>query len=259
MTFSPPNPISLNINDFFLPPATCGTFLFSLLLLGLSNLICNISNHPKPPIRSILSEISEMGERKRHRILMVSDFFYPNFGGVENHIYYLSQCLLKLGHKVRFIVGGDGPKRVRLEEMREKHSLQDRVKMLGAVQHSQVRSVLITGHIFLNRRLKILVSVGITRYSDFMDTLSIPCRQTKQTKKRQRQQAPRVSGNSSLKNQIIKSKKAWKKAKMLEANQAASSRASSTIREPPTQASQNPAAREAQQTTSQPPSEFAAF
>ncbi|XP_047269727.1 phosphatidylinositol N-acetylglucosaminyltransferase subunit A isoform X1 [Capsicum annuum] len=52
---------------------------------------------------------------------------------------------------VRFIVGGDGPKRVRLEEMREKHSLQDRVDMLGAVPHAKVRSVLITGHIFLNR------------------------------------------------------------------------------------------------------------
>lgn len=54
-------------------------------------------------------------------------------------------------HKVRFIVGGDGPKRVRLEEMREKHSLQDRVEMLGAVPHAQVRSVLVSGHIFLNR------------------------------------------------------------------------------------------------------------
>ncbi|KAF5445764.1 hypothetical protein F2P56_034790 [Juglans regia] len=285
-----------------------------------------------------------MGEPKRHRILMVSDFFYPNFGGVENHIYYLSQCLLKLGHKVvvmthaygnrsgvrymtgglkvyyvpwkpflmqntlptfygtlpimrtilirekislvhghqafstlchealmhsrtmgcrvvftdhslygfgdvgsihmnkvlqftladvsqaicvshtskentvlrsglppekvfvipnavdtamfkpalerpsdneivivvvsrlvyrkgadllvevipevcrlypnvRFIVGGDGPKRVRLEQMREKHSLQDRVEMLGAVPHARVRSVLISGHIFLNSSL----------------------------------------------------------------------------------------------------------
>ncbi|KAE8126124.1 hypothetical protein FH972_020869 [Carpinus fangiana] len=285
-----------------------------------------------------------MGEPKRHRVLMVSDFFYPNFGGVENHIYYLSQCLLKLGHKVvvmthaygnrsgvrymtgglkvyyvpwkpflmqntlptfygtlpiirtilirekislvhghqafstlchealmhartmgykvvftdhslygfadvgsihmnkvlqftladvsqaicvshtskentvlrsglppekvfvipnavdtamfkpaterpsgneivivvisrlvyrkgadllvevipevcriypnvRFIVGGDGPKRVRLEEMREKHSLQDRVEMLGAVPHARVRSVLISGHIFLNSSL----------------------------------------------------------------------------------------------------------
>lgn len=55
--------------------------------------------------------------------------------------------------KVHFIVGGDGPKRVRLEEMREKHSLQDRVEMLGAVPHAQVRSVLISGHIFLNRYL----------------------------------------------------------------------------------------------------------
>lgn len=31
---------------------------------------------------------------------MVSDFFYPNFGGVENHIYQLSQCLMDQGHKV---------------------------------------------------------------------------------------------------------------------------------------------------------------
>lgn len=53
--------------------------------------------------------------------------------------------------QVHFIVGGDGPKRVRLEEMREKFSLQDRVEMLGAVPHAQVRSVLISGHIFLNR------------------------------------------------------------------------------------------------------------
>ncbi|KAL7002991.1 phosphatidylinositol N-acetylglucosaminyltransferase, partial [Sarracenia purpurea var. burkii] len=287
---------------------------------------------------------SDMGDQPKHRILMVSDFFYPNFGGVENHIYYLSQCLLKLGQKVvvlthayekrsgvrymtgglkvyyvpwkpflmqntlptlygtlpiirtilirekislvhghqafstlchealmrartmgykvvftdhslygfadmgsihmnkvlqftladvsqaicvshtskentvlrsglppekvfvipnavdtamfkpapgrlssdeivivvisrlvyrkgadllvevipevcrlypnvRFIVGGDGPKRVRLEEMREKHSLQDRVDMLGAVPHAKVRSVLISGHIFLNSSL----------------------------------------------------------------------------------------------------------
>ncbi|XP_015430934.1 PREDICTED: N-acetylglucosaminyl-phosphatidylinositol biosynthetic protein [Dufourea novaeangliae] len=31
---------------------------------------------------------------------MVSDFFYPNMGGVEEHIFNLSQCLLGLGHKV---------------------------------------------------------------------------------------------------------------------------------------------------------------
>lgn len=70
-------------------------------------------------------------------------------------IFFFLTCIqsfnLGICIKVRFIVGGDGPKRVRLEEMREKHSLQDRVEMLGAVPHARVRSVLISGHIFLNR------------------------------------------------------------------------------------------------------------
>ncbi|KAJ9080048.1 Phosphatidylinositol N-acetylglucosaminyltransferase GPI3 subunit [Entomophthora muscae] len=33
-------------------------------------------------------------------ICLVSDFFYPNVGGVESHIYHLSQQLLQRGHKV---------------------------------------------------------------------------------------------------------------------------------------------------------------
>jgi len=37
--------------------------------------------------------------------------------------------------------------------MREKHSLQERVEMLGAVPHAQVQSVLVRGHIFLNSSL----------------------------------------------------------------------------------------------------------
>jgi phosphatidylinositol glycan class A protein len=32
---------------------------------------------------------------------MVSDFFHPNVGGVENHIYMLSVELMRRGHKVR--------------------------------------------------------------------------------------------------------------------------------------------------------------
>lgn len=34
---------------------------------------------------------------------MVSDFFFPNMGGVEEHIYNLSQCLILKGHKVIII------------------------------------------------------------------------------------------------------------------------------------------------------------
>ncbi|XP_039159673.1 phosphatidylinositol N-acetylglucosaminyltransferase subunit A isoform X5 [Eucalyptus grandis] len=209
-----------------------------------SNLPPRSTVAPAPPPSQPGNADGLMGDRERHRILMVCDFFYPNFGGVESHIYCLSQCLLKLGHKnalptfygtlpimrtilvrekitlhsheqglppekvyvvpnavdtamftpapeiprsndeivivvvsrlvyrkgadllvevipevcrlyphVRFVVGGDGPKRVRLEEMREKHFLQDRVEMLGAIPHSRVRSVLISGHIFLNSSL----------------------------------------------------------------------------------------------------------
>ena len=35
-----------------------------------------------------------------HRICMLSDFFYPNMGGVETHIWCLAQCLMHRGHKV---------------------------------------------------------------------------------------------------------------------------------------------------------------
>ncbi|VDN02515.1 unnamed protein product [Thelazia callipaeda] len=57
-------------------------------------------------------------------------------------------------HKsVRFIIGGDGPKRVEVEEMREQHRLQDRVIMLGSLPHDQVRDVLVQGQIFLNTSL----------------------------------------------------------------------------------------------------------
>lgn len=54
---------------------------------------------------------------------------------------------------VNFIVGGDGPKRLLLEEMREKHRLHDRVQLIGAVPHARVREVLCQGHIFLNSSL----------------------------------------------------------------------------------------------------------
>lgn len=51
---------------------------------------------------------------------------------------------------VHWIIGGDGPKRVDLEEVREKHQLHDRIEMLGSVPHSEVRNVLVRGNIFLN-------------------------------------------------------------------------------------------------------------
>ncbi|XP_040869530.1 phosphatidylinositol N-acetylglucosaminyltransferase subunit A isoform X3 [Glycine max] len=84
-------------------------------------------------------------------IVVISRLVYRK--GVDLLVEVIPE-VCRLHPNVRFIIGGDGPKRVRLEEMREKHSLQDRVEMLGAVQHVQVRSVLISGHIFLNSHIR---------------------------------------------------------------------------------------------------------
>lgn len=42
---------------------------------------------------------------------MVSDFFFPNTGGVENHIYQLSQCLIERGHKVVVVTHNYGDRK----------------------------------------------------------------------------------------------------------------------------------------------------
>ncbi|XP_051840434.1 phosphatidylinositol N-acetylglucosaminyltransferase subunit A isoform X1 [Antechinus flavipes] len=54
---------------------------------------------------------------------------------------------------LNFIVGGEGPKRIILEEVRERYQLHDRVRLLGALEHQDVRDVLVQGHIFLNTSL----------------------------------------------------------------------------------------------------------
>lgn len=43
---------------------------------------------------------------------------------------------------VDFIIGGDGAKKLTLEEMAEREQLQDRIEFVGAVPHSKVRDVL---------------------------------------------------------------------------------------------------------------------
>ena len=54
---------------------------------------------------------------------------------------------------VKFRIAGDGQKKGELEQMREQHLLHDRVEFIGEVKQSQVREVLVTGHIFLNTSL----------------------------------------------------------------------------------------------------------
>ncbi|KAF9653733.1 glycosyltransferase family 4 protein [Thelephora ganbajun] len=50
--------------------------------------------------------------KRRFSIAMVSDFFHPDVGGVENHIYMLSTTLMRMGHKVIVISHSHPPDRV---------------------------------------------------------------------------------------------------------------------------------------------------
>ncbi|KAH9391235.1 hypothetical protein TYRP_006833 [Tyrophagus putrescentiae] len=51
------------------------------------------------------------------------------------------------------LIGGEGPKRIILEEVIERHRLQSRVTLLGPIKHDKVRDVLVMGDIFLNSSL----------------------------------------------------------------------------------------------------------
>ena len=57
----------------------------------------------QPYIQSTGNTMDRSKPQRRHRIAMVCDFFFPNLGGVENHIYSLSQKLIERGHKVVII------------------------------------------------------------------------------------------------------------------------------------------------------------
>ncbi|XP_069122175.1 phosphatidylinositol N-acetylglucosaminyltransferase subunit A-like [Argopecten irradians] len=54
---------------------------------------------------------------------------------------------------IQFIIGGDGPKRILLEEVREQYQLLDRVTLLGTLEHTKVREVLVQGDILVNTSL----------------------------------------------------------------------------------------------------------
>lgn len=57
--------------------------------------------------------------------------------------------ILAAHSNVRFIIAGNGPKAIDLEQMIERNVLQDRVLMMGPVRHEEVRDVMVQGHIYL--------------------------------------------------------------------------------------------------------------
>lgn len=58
-----------------------------------------------------------------------------------------------LDSRVQFIIAGDGPKRVLLQDAVDSNNLRSRITFLGSVPHSRVRDILVKGDIFLNTSL----------------------------------------------------------------------------------------------------------
>lgn len=90
--------------------------------------------------------------KKRNRItIVVISRLFPNKGADLLTATIPRICAEK--DKVDFIIAGDGPKFLDLEQMREKHFLQERVSLIGAVKHEEVRDVMIQGDIYLHPSL----------------------------------------------------------------------------------------------------------
>ena len=85
--------------------------------------------------------------QQRIKIVVISRLVYRK--GVDLLVGIIPK-ICKQHKNVDFIIGGDGSKKIILEEMVERERLQERVEFLGSVPHSNVRNVLIRGHIFLN-------------------------------------------------------------------------------------------------------------
>jgi len=75
----------------------------------------------------------------RTKVVVISRLVYRK--GVDLLVRIIP-VICKKFPTVDFIIGGDGAKKIILEEMAEQEQLQDRIEFLGAVPHSNVRDVL---------------------------------------------------------------------------------------------------------------------
>ncbi|KAL9007792.1 MAG: hypothetical protein Q9173_007012 [Seirophora scorigena] len=101
---------------------------------------------PQPPPRPPLNA----NAHSTITIVVISRLFYNK--GTDLLIAALPR-ILSLDPNVRFIIAGSGPKAIDLEQMLERHLLQDKVELLGPVRHEEVRSVMVRGHIYLHPSL----------------------------------------------------------------------------------------------------------
>lgn len=99
-----------------------------------------------------LEEGSRNAEKHSRDItLVVISRLYPNKG--IDLLVRLVPKICSTHSDVKFIIAGDGPKYVELQQMIESQRLQNRVNLMGSVPHEKVRDIMCQGDIYLHPSL----------------------------------------------------------------------------------------------------------
>jgi phosphatidylinositol N-acetylglucosaminyltransferase subunit A len=115
-----------------------------LMVSVIPNALVSASFHPKRPTGKPLRPSDPI------TIVVISRLYYNK--GTDLLTAAIPR-ILEEHPNTRFIIAGDGPKAIDLQQMIEQNVLQDRVEMLGAIRHEEVRDVLVRGHIYLHPSL----------------------------------------------------------------------------------------------------------
>lgn len=95
-------------------------------------------------------DYSKPKDKSRITIVVISRLF-PNKGA--DLLTAIIPRICNVRPEVDFLIAGDGPKFLDLEQMRERYFLQERVTLIGAVKHEKVRDVMVRGEIYLHPSL----------------------------------------------------------------------------------------------------------
>lgn len=110
----------------------------------------DVSVIPNAVISEDFAPAAERPKKSRITIVVISRLF-PNKGA--DLLTAIIPRICAACSDVDFLIAGDGPKFLDLEQMREKYILQDRVTLIGAVKHEEVRDVMVKGEIYLHPSL----------------------------------------------------------------------------------------------------------
>jgi phosphatidylinositol glycan class A protein len=91
-----------------------------------------------------------MGPDEIITVVVISRLYYNK--GTDLLVASIPRILAS-NPNVRFIIAGNGPKAIDLEQMIERNVLQEKVLMMGPIRHEEVRDVMVQGHIYLHPSL----------------------------------------------------------------------------------------------------------